>query len=196
MADEQNPSEEGPSEDPTEESPRRGEMREQDPDTTTPRGPTVAEKRARKKAAAEKAERERAEAEAARRKEMIKKRVMIGGGVTVGVAALVAAYYASKPEEVTATCVGPNGDVAKNEQVCSKEYVENNGGHVGAGGLLFLPIPGGGFHSYHYNYGGTVHNGHVNGGSKTKPGNAHIKTHGGKTIQRGGFGVGRGGSGS
>lgn len=180
---------------PTEEPPERGSMREQDPDTTTPRGPTVAEQRARKKAAAEHAERERKEREERERKERLKKRVMIGGGVTVGVAALVGAYYASQPDEVTAYCVDQQGDVAQNDQVCSKEYVLNHGGHM-SGGILFMPIVGGGFHSYHYNYGGTVHNGHVSGGSKARPQGAHIKTNSGKTIQRGGFGVGRGGSGS
>ncbi|MGH3436946.1 MAG: hypothetical protein ACRDRN_10830 [Sciscionella sp.] len=167
----------------------RGEVRYQDPDSTTPRAPSVAEQRARRKAAEEAAAAEQAAQAAAERKAALRKRIMIGGGVTVGVVALVAAYYASKPDDVTAYCTSQNGAVQQQEQVCDASYVNSHGGYV-SGGFFFLPIVGGGFQSYHYNYGGTVHNGHVTGGSNVKPNNANIKSKSGKVIQRGGFGVG------
>jgi hypothetical protein len=171
-------------------------MRFQDAETTTPREPTLAEKRARQQAQRQEEQREADEKAAAKRKEETKRKVMIGGGVTVGIAALVGAWYlVAKPDDVTATCATPDGKV-QSDQYCDENYVNSHGGHMGAGGLMFLPIPGGGFSSYHYNYGGTVSNGRVSGGSSVKPAGANINTRGGKSIQRGGFGVGnKGGSG-
>lgn len=169
----------------------QGQIRYQDPDTARPKPLSVGEQRARQRAAEEEAAKEQAEAEAAERKRKIRKRVMIGGGVTVGVVALVAAYYALKPDQVTAYCTDQNGNV-QSDNYCDAGYVNSHGGHVGAGGLIFLPIPGG-FGSYHYNYGGTVSNGRVSGGSTVAPPGATIKTNSGSTIQRGGFGVGKSG---
>ncbi|WP_020497245.1 hypothetical protein [Sciscionella marina] len=176
----------------------RGSMRYQDPESTTPREPSVAEQRARRKA--EEREQARAQAEAQAAQEQLEKaerrrKLMLGGGVTVGIAALIGAWYiTSTPDEVTATCTDKNGNVAKDERVCDQQYVEQHGGHPGAGGMMFLPIfMGGG--QYHYNYGGTVQNGRVTGGSFTKPDGANIKTKSGKTVQRGGLGTGKGGFG-
>ena len=171
-----------------------GRIRYQDPDTAQPKPLSVAEQRARQRAADEEAAREQAEEEAAQRKRKIRKRVMIGGGVTVGVAALVAAYYAMKPDDVTAHCTDQNGTV-QDDRYCDAGYASGHNGYLGSGGLIFLPIPGGGLRSYHYTYGGTVSGGHVSGGTLTAPGGANIKTDSGKTIQRGGFGVSGGKSG-
>jgi hypothetical protein len=59
-----------------------------------------------------------------------------------------------------------------------------------------MPLPGGGYNQYHYNYGGSVGPGNrVTGGSTAAPsGNTTVKTKAGKTVQRGGFGISSGGS--
>ncbi|GDY31204.1 hypothetical protein [Gandjariella thermophila] len=164
----------------------RGTMRFQDPESATPRPPTVAEQRARARAEQEEREREEAEQAEAERKRRRKKRLLIGGGVTVGVAALVAAGYAlASPEEVSATCVDQN-NVAVPEEDCDQNYVASHGGY-NSGGIFFLP----GFGQYRYYYGPSpFHVGQtVSGGTFTKPDNATIRTGSGKTIQRGGFGI-------
>jgi hypothetical protein len=170
----------------------RGTMRFQDPDTATPRPPTLAEQRARQRAEQEEREREEAEQAEAARKAKKRKRLLIGGGVTVGVAALVAAGYAiASPDEVNATCVDQN-NVAVADNDCDDAYVASHGGY-NSGGIFFLP----GFGQYLDYYGGSpVGIGQtVNGGTFTKPDNATIKTGSGKTIQRGGFGIKGGSSG-
>jgi hypothetical protein len=172
--------------------PARGTMRFQDPDTAEPRPPTLAEQRARQRAEREEREREEAEQAEAARKAKKRKRLLIGGGVTVGVAALVAAGYAiASPEEVNATCVDSN-NVAVAENDCDDAYVASHGGY-NSGGIFFLP----GFGQYRYYYGGSpVGIGQtVSGGTFTKPDNATIKTGSGKTVQRGGFGIKGGSSG-
>lgn len=175
-------------------NPNQGTMRFQDPSSTTPREPTLAEQRARQQALAE--ERERAEqAERARiaaeQKSDSRRKVFIGAGVGLGLVGLVAGWYlVAKPEEVTATCTTADGTVVENDEYCDPEYAQQHGGHVGAGGIMFLPMPGGGFQQYRYNYGGTgVPGQKVQGGSFTKPDGANITTKSGKTVQRGGFGV-------
>ena len=176
--------------------PQRGSMRFQDAESTTPREPTLAEQRARQQAQRRQDELAEQQRAAAKRKEDTKRKLMIGGGVTVGIVALVGAWYlVAKPDDVTATCATQDGQV-QNDQYCDENYVTHHGGYMGPGGILFMPIPGGGSRSYHYNYGGTVSNGHVTGGSNTKPKGANINTRGGKSIQRGGFGISnKGGSG-
>lgn len=175
----------------------RGRMRYQDPDSAQPREPSVAEQRARRKAEEREAARVQAEQEEAERKADRNRKLKIGGGVTVGIAALVGAWYLSTPSEsetVTARCAQADGEdkgKVADEKKCDRDYVESHGGHVGAGGLLLLPLATGGFGQYHYNYGGTVQNGHVVGGSTTKPKGKTVKTGSGKTIQRGGFGGGK-----
>lgn len=172
---------------------KRGSVRRQDAESTSPREPTLGEQRARRKAAIEEKEREAAEHEerkAAEHKAETRRKVLIGGGVTVGLVGLVATFYTvAQPETVTASCTNEEGIVVE-EKYCSEEYVENNGGYVGAGGLLFLPIGGIGGSQYRYNYGGSGAVGTpVTGGSFQKPDNAKITTKSGNTIQRGGFGI-------
>ncbi|MEU6641357.1 hypothetical protein ABZ863_02290 [Saccharomonospora sp. NPDC046836] len=182
-----------------EEPPRRGSMRFQDAETTKPREPTLAEQRARRKALAEeeqrRAEEERARAEAERKAET-RRKVLIGSGVTVGLVGLVAGWYlVAAPESVTAVCTDGSNAVVENEQYCDETYVTTHGGYS-SGGFLFLPLPGGGYQQYRYNYGGTGTVGStVSGGSYTKPANANISTRSGKTVQRGGFGISSGGFG-
>jgi hypothetical protein len=180
-------------EQPRQEPPRRGAMRFQDADTTVPREPTLAEKRAMRKALDEDDERERSEVAEAERKSLRKRRVMIGAGVTVGVVATVAVWYsAATPDEVTATCVDDSNSVSSDENICSDDYVRSHGGYS-SGGFFFIPL-GGTTRSYHYNYGGTVSNGRVVGGSTAAPSSGTtVKSNSGKTIQRGGFGVSGGG---
>jgi hypothetical protein len=174
-------------------------MRFQDPETTKPREPTLAEQRARRKAVEEEAERaltDAAEAEEVERKAKTRRRIMIGSGVTVGVAALVAVWYnAASPNEVTANCVADsNNSLASDENVCDQNYVNSHGGHY-SNGIFFMPLIGGGYSQYHYNYGGSVGpGGVVSGGSATAPSSkTTVKTSSGKTVQRGGFGISSGG---
>ncbi|MDQ3579344.1 MAG: hypothetical protein M3443_17480, partial [Actinomycetota bacterium] len=70
-------------------------------------------------------------------------------------------------------------------------YAASNGGYT-SGGFIFI-----GGSSYRYNYGGTGAIGQrVSGGSYTAPsGNTSVKTQSGKSVQRGGLGVGSSGSG-
>lgn len=172
-----------------------GTMRFQDRETTTARPPTLAEQRARQQAEQELAEqRAAAEARAAGRR-----RVMIGGGVTVGVVAVVGAWYLlASPDTVTAHCTAASGsqaDTIVNDQYCDESYVTQHGGHI-SNGFIFLPLPGGGYQQYRYYYGGSGSIGQrVTGGSFTAPDNATVRTNSGKTIQRGGFGIRGGGSG-
>ncbi|MFC4005085.1 hypothetical protein ACFS2C_27240 [Prauserella oleivorans] len=175
------------------EPPRRGSMRFQDAESTTPREPTLAEQRARRRAMVEERERQAAEERAreeAERKAETRRKVFIGTGVTVGLVGLVAGWYVvAKPEEVTAVCTRADGTIVENDDYCDEDYVESHGGHY-SGGFMFLPLPGGGYQQYRYNYGGTgTVGGKVSGGSFTKPANADIATKSGKTVQRGGFGI-------
>jgi hypothetical protein len=174
--------------------PQRGQMRFQDPSTTTPREPTVAEQRARRKAIEEEQAREQAELEAVSRRSSTRRKVLIGSGVTVGLVALVSVWYsAAQPDEVTANCVDPDNAVSSDENICTDDYVTSHGGYS-SGGFYYLPF-GGGYRSYHYNYGGSVDStGHVSGGSTAKPsGHTTVKSSSGKTVSRGGFGISGGG---
>ena len=169
---------------------RRGRMRFQD-ETTEPRPPTLGEQRARRKALEREAEQE-AEVVEAERKSKVRRRILIGSGVTVGVVALVAVWYnVASPSEVTAHCVADNDVVAPAAEICDDpNYVTNHGGYY-SGGFFFLPIPGGGYNRYHYYYGGSVDaGGRVFGGSATAPSSrTTVKSSSGKTVQRGGFGI-------
>ncbi|HEX5405432.1 MAG TPA: hypothetical protein VFX16_24425 [Pseudonocardiaceae bacterium] len=191
-----------PADEPTTENKPQGTMRFQDSDTTRPRPPTLAEQRARAQAEREQQEQAvaaQAAVEAAARR---RRRVLIGGGVTIGVVAVIgAAYLLAKPKDVTAQCAsaaGANTDTVVADQNCDPDYAAAHGGYV-SNGFIFLPLVGGGFGQYHYYYGGgNVPVGQrVSGGSFTAPDNANVKTKSGKTIQRGGFGIGgkSGGSG-
>ena len=154
--------------------------------------------RARRKALEDEAQRESAELERVERKSRLRRRILIGSGVTVGVVALVAVWYsAATPNEVTANCVGNDDVLVQDENVCDENYVTSHGGYH-SGGFFFLPLPGGGYSQYHYNYGGNVGaGGKVTGGTLSAPsGNTTVKTSSGKTVQRGGFGISSGGKGS
>ncbi|NYI88248.1 putative membrane protein YgcG [Amycolatopsis endophytica] len=180
---------------PPEEEPPRGSMRFQDPSTSQPREPTLAEQRARRQALAEQERQEIAEQEAraeAERKSATRRKVLIGGGVTVGLVAVVATWYiAGTGNEVSAVCTDGN-NVVQPDEYCDDDYIRTHGGQYNAvGGFWFIPLPGGGMTQYRYNYGGTGTVGQpVSGGSYTKPsGNTTVKTNSGKTVQRGGFGI-------
>jgi hypothetical protein len=172
-------------------------MRFQDPATSRPRPPTLAEQRARLRAKEDAAELE-AETEAAHRKATARRRVMIGGGVSVGVVGVIAAaYILAQPQTIAAHCTvtdasGPATVVDDN--LCDPNYAARVGGYT-SDGYVFIPLPGGGYSQYHYYYGGSGVVGHqATGGSFTAPSNATIRTGGGQTVQRGGFGItGRGG---
>lgn len=162
-------------------------MRFQDPASTTPREPTLAEQRARQKA--EQEERERRHAERAAFEEELRQRekrrkLLIGGGVGLGLVGLVAGYYLlATPDEVTAYCVNEEG-VVVDDDYCGDDY------H--GGGVFFV---GGMQYRHYYGDPGSRLGTRVSGGSYTKPANAHISTRSGSTIQRGGFGIsGRSGS--
>lgn len=179
---------------PFQQEPAPGTMRFQDAETTRPREPTVAEQRARRKAIAEQQEREAAEAAArqeAERKAATRRKILIGGGVTVGLVGVVAAWYlVGTPDEVSAVCTDQNG-VVQDDEYCDDTYITSHGGHYDSGSGLWIIPYGGGYNQYRYNYGGTGTIGsHVSGGSYTKPsGNTSVKTASGKTVQRGGFGI-------
>lgn len=179
--------------------PKRGAMRYQDAETTTPREPTLAEKRAMRRALEQEEEQQRTVVAEAERKSLRRRRVMIGAGVTVGIVATVAVWYAAvTPDEVSAYCVDDSSTLSSDENVCSEDYVRSHGGYH-SGGFFFIPIGNGQYRSYHYNYGGTVSGSgsgrRVTGGSTAAPGSGTTVKSGtsGKTIQRGGFGVSSGG---
>ena len=178
---------------PPEEPAQRGSMRFQD-GSTQPREPSLAEQRARRQAIADQ-EREEQEAQVAvavaDRKAATKRKILIGSGVTVGLVGLVATFYTvAKPSETTAVCTDASGVVVQNDDLCDANYVTSHGGHV-SGGFMFIPILGGGFSQYRYNYGGSGSVGqHVSGGSFSAPsGNTNVTTKSGKSVQRGGFGI-------
>jgi hypothetical protein len=201
---------------PEDETRPHGTIRYQDPHSTTPREPTLAEQRAREQAQQHREQEAAAELAAAERKTRVRRRVMIGGGVTVGVVALVSAFYSAAAysesrDSMIATCTEQDGTttVAEQDQLCDDGYVTSHGGHVDHNtGMYFLPIilPGGGFggfHQYRYSYspsgspvpspGQTVlHPDFTRPSSGTK-----VSTKSGSTIQRGGFGISsKSGSGS
>lgn len=172
--------------------PRRGSMRHQD-GSTQARQPSLAEQRARQQALAQQERQEVLDAEAARaaeKKSSTKKKILIGTGVTVGLVGLVATFYTvAKPEEVTAVCAAKDTEIVENDQNCDENYVRSHGGYS-SGGFFFIPIGGGGYNSYRYNYGGTGTIGQrVSGGSYTAPSGANVNTKSGKSVQRGGFGI-------
>lgn len=174
--------------------PSQGRMRYQDPATAVPREPTLAEQRARQQAAKREQEADEARVAADARRRKIRKRVLIGGGVTVGVVAAVAIGYAvSQPDEVTARCVDAN-DVVVDDANCTVEATSSNGYY---GGGLYPIFIGAGGAQYHYNYGGSGAIGQrASGGTTVAPKNANVSTPSGKSVSRGGFGVSKGGSSS
>ncbi len=178
-------------EQPPQDEQKRGSMRFQD-GSTQPRQPSLAEQRARQQAMAEQERQEVLDAEAARaaeKKSSTKRKLLIGTGVTVGLVGLVATFYTvAKPVNVTAVCT--RDDIVDNDDNCDENYVTSHGGYH-SGGFFFLPIGGGGYNSYRYNYGGSGAIGQrVSGGSYDAPSSrANVSTKSGKSVQRGGFGI-------
>ncbi|WP_240009810.1 hypothetical protein [Lentzea sp. CC55] len=172
---------------PAPQKPVKGAVRQQQAGVTKARQPSVAEQRAR--AAALKAQQERFAAESAafEKKRKTRKRLLIGGGVTVGVIALVAIWYAAaSPKNVTAQCTDQN-NVIVDDDYCSDSYYRSHGGYS-SGGFIYI-----GSSSYRYNYGGSGTVGQkVSGGSYTIPKGANVTTKSGTSVQRGGFGVSSG----
>nr|WP_026425013.1 hypothetical protein [Actinokineospora inagensis] len=154
-------------------------------DTTTVKEPSLAEQRARREAAKRQREEEEAAVEEAERKKKLRKRILIGTGVTVGVVALIAVIYAaSESSEVTARCTDTNG-VIVDDAYCDSSYATSHGGYS-SGGLIYI---GGSSYRYNYGGGGTVGQ-HVSGGSYVAPSDSTtVKTNSGKTVSRGGLGV-------
>jgi hypothetical protein len=162
----------------------RGSIRNQEAGVTRPRPESLADKRARQQAEAAELVRQQEAAAEVERKAKLRKRLLVGGGVTVGVVALVAVWYAvASPREVTAQCTDSNG-VIVDDDYCDQTYYSSHGGYS-SGGFIYI-----GGNSYRYNYGGSGAVGQkVSGGSYTAPKGANVSTKSGTTIQRGGFGV-------
>ncbi|UOZ09184.1 hypothetical protein [Amycolatopsis sp. WQ 127309] len=164
-------------------------MRFQD-SSTQRREPSLAEQRARQQALAQE-ERDEELARQADAKAATRRKILIGSGVTVGLVGLVATFYSvAKPAgDVTAVCTDSNG-IVQGDDNCDETYVTSHGGYS-SGGFLFLPIGGGGYNSYRYNYGGTGTIGQrVSGGSFDAPSSrTNVNTKSGKSVQRGGFGI-------
>lgn len=173
---------------PPPEPPKRGSMRFQD-SNTRPKQPSLAEQRARQQALVQE-ERDEELARQADAKAATRRKILIGSGVTVGLVGLVATFYSvAKTENVTAVCTDANG-VVQNDDYCDESYVTSHHGYS-SGGFWFIPINGGGYQSYRYNYGGTGTIGqHVSGGSYDPPSSrTNVTTKTGKSVQRGGFGI-------
>jgi hypothetical protein len=187
---------------------RRGQVRFQDPDSATPREPTLAERRARIAAEKRREEQEAAELEAAERRTRLRRRVMVGSGATVGVVALVAAFYSGSAyseerDAMTATCTATNpqnGEViAQPDEYCDENYARTHGGvydHVGGFWVMPMFFGGGGPGQYRYSYtpsgvGSPAPGQAVSTPNFTQPGaGTKVATKSGATIQRGGFGIG------
>jgi len=159
-------------------------MRFQD-ETTTPREPSLAQKRAREQA--DRREREARIADEAARKK--RKRLLIGGGATVGVVALIAMSYAAadSDEGVEARCVDAN-NVVVDESNCATPAA-SSGNYYGGGGFFPIFIGGGG-RQYHYNYGGNGQIGQpVRGGTTAVPrSSTRVTTPSGRTLSGGSSG--------
>ncbi len=202
---------EDPRQDDQQDDQARGQMRFQDAESATPREPTLAEKRARVAAEKRRDEQEQAAVAEATRKSDQRRKVLIGSGVTVGVVALVAAFYSGSAysteknamqRECTVNYQGE--DIAQPDEHCDPNYAQNNGGSM-VGGMWMMPIflPGGGVGpmpsspgQYRYSYSPAGSAGTAPGQRVASPnfnapsGNTKITDKSGRTVQRGGFGVG------
>jgi hypothetical protein len=162
-----------------------GRMRFQD-ESTTPREPTLAERRAREQARKRAEEAERAAEVEDARKKRVRKRVLVGGGVTVGVVAVIAIGYAlaAPDEEVEAQCVDEESGVVVDESNCVTPAA--NPTYHGGGGGYFVFVGNGG-RQYRYNYGGTgVLGQRVSGGTAAAPKDGvTVRTPSGRTLSGG-----------
>jgi hypothetical protein len=173
MADSDQPSipdEEPPNSDEHPSQAQQGSVQSQDA-STAPAPPSPATARRRLIAQDEHAK-ELAESE---RRRKLRKRIMIGSAVGIGVVAIVAVAYGSSGGETKAHCVDDNN------QPVSASYCDQGSS---VGGFFFF-----GGSQYHYYYGGSPGNGgRYTGGSVIKPKSGAVTSDSGKTIQRGGFG--------
>lgn len=202
-----------PQESADDEATRQGQIRYQDADSTAPREPTMAERRARERAEQRREEADEAERAAAARKSDKRRKIMVSSGVTVGVVALVAAFYSgtSYSQDKNAStqyCASdPNGQTTSaQDQNCNEDYVNQNGGSVNhSTGMFFMPmfIPGQGQVMQPYRYGYTSGGAapppvgsKVSSPNFSKPTDSNVKSKSGNTVSRGGFGFGKSGGGS
>jgi hypothetical protein len=167
-----------------EEESASGRMRFQD-ETTTPREPTLAERRAREQARKRAEEAERAAEEEDARKKRVRKRVLVGSGVTVGVVAVIAIGYAlAAPEEdVEAQCVDEETGVVVDDANCVTPAA-NPTYHGGGGYFIYV---GDGGRQYRYNYGGSGGLGtRVSGGTALPPKDGvTVRTPSGRVLSGG-----------
>ncbi|WP_252441579.1 hypothetical protein [Pseudonocardia humida] len=165
-----------------------GRMRFQD-ETTTPREPTLAERRAREQARKRAEEAERAAEEEADRKKRVRKRVLVGTGVTVGVVAVIAVGYAlAAPDDVVeAQCVDEETGVVVDDANCVTPAA-NPTYHGGGGYFIFV---GDGGRQYRYNYGGSgTFGSRVSGGTAIAPKDGvTVRTPSGRTLSGGSAGT-------
>jgi hypothetical protein len=159
-------------------------MRFQD-ETTTPREPTLAERRAREQARKRAEEAERAAEQDEARKKRVRKRVLVGAGVTVGVVAVIAIGYAlaAPDDEVEAQCVDEESGVVVDDANCVTPAA-NPTYHGGGGYFIYV---GDGGRQYRYNYGGTgVLGQRVSGGTSIAPKDGvTVRTPSGRTLSGG-----------
>ena len=180
------PVSEGPGPEPEQ---RPGGMRFQD-ENTTPREPTLAERKAREQAERRAAEEQQRTEEEAARKKKVRKRVMIGAGVTVGLAAVVGVgYLISSSGDETARCTDDDGVIVDDSNCVTPATASSN--HYGGGyygGYAYPVFIGGGGRQYHYTYGGSGNLGQrVSGGTTVVPKDTtKVKTYtSGRTISQG-----------
>lgn len=172
-------------------------MRFQD-GSTTPREPSLDERRA--KDLAERRQREaaleaqQAAVEEGERSRRTRKRILIGGGVTVGIVAVIAVgYWISQPDdEVVAQCVDEESGVVVDDVNCVTPDARASGT-----GVLYPIFIGSGGRQYHYNYGGSGTPGQpVSGGTTVVPKEGtRVTTSSGKVVAGGSSSVSRGGLG-
>lgn len=170
-------------------APRRapGRIRQQD-ETTQSRPESVGEARARQRAQRQRAEdqeREAREAADAAAKKARRRKQMIGAGVGVGVVGAIALLYVAIPDNDggsgqqatgNATCVVGQGDDA---QVVADSYCSTGTYNPVTGFILLNGM------SYRYNYGGSVNNGRVVGGSYDRAPNTSYRTSSGAAVDPG-----------
>ncbi|MGI5126695.1 hypothetical protein ACQEVB_07740 [Pseudonocardia sp. CA-107938] len=168
---------------------RPGSMRFQD-ENTTPREPTLAERKAREQAEKRAAEEQARVDEEAARKRKVRKRVMIGAGVTVGLAAVVGVgYLISSSGDETARCTDEDGVIVDDANCVTPAANTgySSGGYYG-GGYAYPVFIGTGGRQYHYTYGGSGNLGQrVSGGTTVVPKDTtKVKTYtSGRTISGG-----------
>jgi hypothetical protein len=118
------------------------------------------------------------------------KRIALGALAVVTVA--VGAYACSRPErKVTAYCVtteGYDGTYRVIDDIYCDDDYDDYGDDYGSYGTY-----GSSHGSYFWYYGGNYRAGRISGGSMSEPSGTTVRSRGGRTISRGGFGGSFGG---